>query len=121
MEEKRETSVHPPPTGAPATGNSDAYDDLARLVAAHPEYRFDVELFGTEKFLEQMERARAYLTGQFKLLKPRKIGYTAYRLKHIAERDQKGYISEGAFIAVALQLGIRVRPSPMGYHGQVYF
>ena len=101
--------------------------DLQRIKDSHLEYRIaaNVEKFGVDEFLLQVERARAFLRGpRFLALKPLRSGYSAYGLKHQAEKDGAGahcgYVCEMALIVAALLDRLKHQPHPRGENAVVY-
>lgn len=59
----------------------------------------------TERAHHQFERAVQWLIRQPRTKNVNPRAGTSYRLKHIAEADMNGYISNGMFIAAAIALG----------------
>ncbi len=101
--------------------------DLQRIQGSHLEYHIaaNVEKFGVDEFLLQVERARAFLRGpRFLALKPLRSGYSAYGLKHQAEKDGAGahcgYVCEMALIVAALLDRLKHQPHPRGENAVVY-
>jgi hypothetical protein len=89
--------------------------EMRRLADRHPEFDFDYMLsgFSAEELEEQRSRATLYLETRFPKLRASKRPYNGYHLKHRAERlgDQYfGYVSEGALLLAAIQLGLEVVP-----------
>jgi hypothetical protein len=112
-------SQHPPFTAA----------DIRRIVAAHPEYRFEVwkmrSVAEPEHFVAEVELALNFLRGPFLWIKPKilKGRHTAYSLKHMAQLNGKehlGYVSQDAMILAAIFEGLDHRPSPCGLHAVIY-
>lgn len=58
---------------------------------------------------KQVETARAFLSGCVPV-KTRPAASHSYGLKHAAERWGKSYVSNGALIQAAIDLGLRVEP-----------